>query len=230
MSIQESQIFSSDARSIQTDVIHYRSLSKSAVACFLFALMGLSVFIHEVFVVLPALAVAFGIVGWMNFQRYSEELSGLILLRIGLVLGGVCLIAGMAYHVYVYNTEVPEGYRRINFSMLRENPKTAAPYAEIAPSIDGEKVFLRGYVRPGDKRKNLKQFILVGDFGSCCFGGNPKLSEVVAVTIDVPEKTVNYGYGLRRIGGTFEFYKETARTQESEVPQVMYHVRADHVK
>jgi len=210
--------------------IQYRSVSKSAVASLIFAVLGISAFLAEPLVVLPAVSLAFAFIAWINFRRHRDELIGKGLIYLAVPLALACFLGGLVHHVYVYRTEVPEGYRRISFAMLRDNPKKALKYSEIAPELDGEKVFLRGYVRPGDKKRNLKHFILVGDFGSCCFGGSPKISEVVAVSIDIPDKTVNYGYALRRIGGTFRFLPERALTDDKDVPQVYYHIVADHIK
>ena len=210
--------------------LHYRSVSKSAVASIVFAVLGLTSFLSPTFVILPALGLGFALVSLINFYRYPDEIVGKLAAQVGLVVSAVCLVASVAHHVYVYNTEVPEGYSRISFSMLRDNPKTPARFAEAAPGLDGEKVFLKGYVRPGDKKNNLKNFILVGDFGDCCFGGNPKISEVVAIAITEEGKTVNHSYSLRRIGGTFRFLPQTALTDESDIPQVFYVIEADHVK
>lgn len=208
----------------------YRSVSKSALACLIFALLGFTAFLAEPLVILPAISLAFAVVAWISFRRHPDELVGKTMLYLGGPLALFCLIGSIAQHIYIYQTEVPEGYRRISFAMLRDNPKKALKYSEMAPELDGQKVFLRGYVRPGDKKRNLKHFIMVGDFGSCCFGGNPKISEVVAVTIDIPDKTVNYGYALWRIGGTFNFLPDRARTDDSDVPLVYYHIIADHVR
>jgi hypothetical protein len=210
--------------------ISYRVISKSAIACVLFALLSLGAYLHEVLVVLPAVTVAIGFVSWLSFRRFGEELLGKPVMYTGLAAGSLILVSSIAYHTFVYYTEVPENYQRISFAMLRENPRKALTYSEAAQALDGKKVFLRGYVRPGEKKKNLREFILVGDFGSCCFGGNPKISEVIAVSIVIPDKSVNYGYGLRRIGGTFHFIKETATTFEKEVPFVHYHIEADYIK
>jgi hypothetical protein len=214
----------------ESEFVSYRVVSKSAIACFVFAILSLASYLNEVFVIFPIVTLAIGFVSWLGFRRFGDELIGKRLMQIGMVIGAFCLVSSGAYHIYVYNTEVPENYQRISFAMLRENPRKGLTYNEVAAKLDGKKVFLRGYVRPGDKKKNLKQFILVGDFGSCCFGGNPKISEVIAVNIVIPDKTVNYGYGLRRIGGTFRFIKETATTFDKEVPFVHYYIEADHVK
>lgn len=214
----------------QNERLQYRSVSKSAVACAVFAILGLTAFVHPVFVILAALGVGLGIVALINFHRYPTELVGKIAAQIGLVVSTVCLVASVVHHIYVFQTELPEGYQRISFSMLRDNPKTPLPYNEQADGLNGQKVFLKGYVRPGDKKKNLKTFILVGDFGDCCFGGSPKISEVVAIRIVLPEKTVDYGYSLRRIGGTFRLNPQTAMTSEKDIPQVFYVIEADHVQ
>jgi len=87
--------------------------------------------------------------------------------------------------------------------------------------LDGKKVFIKGYVRPpGGKKRKLQDFILVGDFGSCC---------VVAVSI-IGDDTVDYGYALRRIAGTFRLNKQTKRTKEKEVPQVFYEIHTNEVR
>lgn len=220
----------SELETSKSTELHYRSISKSALASVFFSLVGLTAFFAEFLVVLPAIGLALGVIAFVNFRRYPDELMGKSLLFVSIPLAAICLLGSIAQHVYVYNTEVPEGYRRISFALLRENPKKALKYSELAPELDGQKVFLRGYVRPGDKKRNLKHFIMVGDFGSCCFGGNPKISEVVAVTIDIPDKTVNYGYSLRRVGGTFQFLPQTGLTHDKDVPQVYYHIVADYIK
>jgi len=210
--------------------IPYRVVSKSAVAAMAFAVLGLASFLAPAFVILPALGVGFGIVSLVTFARYPSEFVGKLAAQIGLGVSLVCLVASVTQHVYIYNTEVPDGYGRISYAMLRADPKTPLPYSEKAHELDGEKVFLKGYVRPGDKRKNLKQFILTGDFGDCCFGGSPKISDVVAIDIQLPDKKVDYGYGLRKIGGTFRLNPGTTATGESSVPQVFYLIEADYVK
>jgi len=60
--------------------------------------------------------------------------------------------------------------------------------------------------------------------------GNPKISEVVAVDILLPDKTLDYDYALRRIGGTFRLNPQTIATGEADVPQVFYLIEADYVK
>ncbi len=207
----------------------YRSVCKSAVASVVFGILGLTSFLFPLFVLLPALGVGFGIAALSNFRRYPDELVGKLAAKIGLAISLVCLVSSIGMHAYIYATEVPDGYQRISYAMLRDNPKTQLPFAEQARELDGKKVFLKGYTRPSTKKRGLKNFILVGDFGECCFGGSPKISEVVAIDIKI-DKTVNYSYALRRIGGVFRLNPNTALTMDDEVPQVFYEIEADYVK
>jgi hypothetical protein len=208
----------------------YRSISKAAIASLIFGVLGaLTSFLAAHFVILPALALIFGFVALSSFRKFPEELTGKLAAKIGIVLGLVCVVAASVFHTYVYNTEVPDGYQRISYGELRPNSRTGLPFSEKAREFDGKKVFLKGYVRPSAKRRKLKNFILVGDFGDCCFGGNPEMTDVVAIKI-LGDETIDHGYSLRKIGGTFHLNEASKRTSDEEVPLVFYEIEADHIR
>ena len=69
----------------------------------------------------------------------------------------------------------------------------------------------------------------MGDFGDCCFGGNPKITEVVAIKI-IGDETVDHNYSLRKIAGTFRLNQATKQTSEDEVPRVYYEIEADQIR
>ena len=52
--------------------------------------------------------------------------------------------------------------------------------------LNGKKIFMKGYVYPDGQRTNIKRFVLVADLGTCCFGGQPKLTHMVEVTLRDP--------------------------------------------
>ena len=208
---------------------NYRSISKAAIASVVFALLGLVFLVASILIILPVIALGLSLVGLSNIKKYPEELIGYKAAKFGLVLSGLVLVGGLGWHYYVYSTEVPEGYERISYRMLKDDKDTPLPYSEKATNLDGTKVFLKGFVRPGAKKKNLQKFILVGDFGSCCFGGAPEITDVVAVNI-LGEERVHYGLRVRKIAGTFKLNKRTAPTAEKEVPKVFYQIDADQVK
>jgi hypothetical protein len=208
----------------------YRSVSKATICCLVFTILGaLFSWISPLFLLMPVLGIGFGMVALSSFRRFPDELIGKLGAKIGLFASLLMLIIGTGTHWYVYATEVPEGYQRISFADLKPPKRNPLPYGEKAKEIDGEKVFLKGYVRPSTKKKGLKKFIMVGDFGDCCFGGSPKITEIVAVDIRIP-KTIDYGWGLRKIGGTFKLNPNTKPISEKDIPQVFYEIEADYVK
>lgn len=207
----------------------YRSVSKSAVACFVFAVLGMTSWMAPVFVILPMMGAALGIVALVNFHRFPDELIGRAVAKIGLVVSLIFLVGSTGMHFYVYSTEVPDGYRRIAYSDLRPNDRTDLPFSEKALALDGKKVFLKGYVRPSTKSRKMKDFILVGDFGDCCFGTSPDITDVVAISI-VSDDTVDFGYSLRRIGGVFKLNENPREVGEEGIPQVYYEIHADYIR
>lgn len=208
----------------------YRAVSKAAVASVVFGVLGSFSIWASVFIILPLLGLAFALIARSNIRRYPEELTGKAPAAIGLVFNLLLLVGSIGYHSYVYATEVPEGYQRISFSDLKPKPRESSlPFSPKAKDLDGKKVFLKGWVRPSDKKSGLKQFILVGDFGSCCFGGSPKPTDVVAVDI-VVDQTVDYSLMQRKIGGTFRLNTRPVQVGDAEVPALYYQLEADYLK
>lgn len=208
----------------------YRSLSKAAVASVVFAVLGLFSLWAAVFILLPFLGLCCGWMAWANLRRYPDELVGILPARLGLIANACLLALAIGVHSYVYATEVPDGYQRIAFRDLKPRPRESTlPYSPLASQLDGQKVFLKGYVRPGKKRTQLQQFILVGDFGQCCFGGSPKPTDVVAVNI-VIDKTVDYSLRWRKIGGTFRLNPRPIAVGEDDIPGVYYQLDADYIQ
>ena len=208
----------------------YRAISKAAVTCVVFAFLGLLAFAGSVFIVIPIFGLFFGLLALVNLKRFPNELIGRKAARIGTLINLICLLGGIGYHTYIYATEVPEGYERVTFWDLQPNKAKPNTFSKRSKELDGQKVFLKGYVRPGAKQKNLKKFILVGDFSSCCFGGDPKITDIVSITID-SNQTVDYSLRMRRVTGTFKLNPQQKKLKgEKDIPSVFYEVIADNVK
>ena len=208
----------------------YRSVSKASVVCVVFALLSFLAFLFEAFVLLPFLSICFGLFALSQIKKYPDELTGSRATKIGMLISAIALVTSVSMYCLIYATEVPEGYQRISFYTLEPNKRTKLPVAEKAFELDGQKVFVKGYVRPGMKKNRLKKFILVGDFGSCCFGGNPKITDVIAVSLINEDDYVNYGYRLRRIGGEFILHRRPKAVQEKDLPSIVYEIEADYVR
>ncbi|MFN9985990.1 MAG: hypothetical protein ACK52S_10600, partial [Pirellula sp.] len=140
----------------------YRSVSRAAVLCLVFALMGLLSWYSPLLLLLPAVALFFGLIAFGNLKRYPTELSGRPVAVTGILIALLTLAVCPAKHAYIYYTELPEGYERISFAALKS--PVGAP--DIPPmsalELDGKMVVVKGYIHPTSLSSNsAKSFILV---------------------------------------------------------------------
>jgi Protein of unknown function (DUF3299) len=206
----------------------YRALSKSAVASVGLAVMGMAGLL------LPP-ALAFSLVGcvlamWAvrSIRAYPDEFSGLAIAKFGLVFNAVLLVGGIAYHTYVYATEVPEGYTRLNFYDLQQPEGAAQLPTDAALAANGKDVFIKGYVHPTSGGGKLRRFILVPDAGTCCFGGQPKSSDMIDVTLADGE-TVKSNLLKKRLAGKFAVMG-VGQTIDGFENGIFYRFKVDQVR
>ena len=159
----------------------------------------------------PLLGVILGILGWRQITRARGEYGGYKLTLSGLVLSFTCLMAGTSLHAYTYATEVPDGYERLSFRWLAEQkPIVEDGQTRIHPeakSLDGQKIFVKGYMYPENSKSKLKRFVLCKDTGQCCFGGKPSLTDMIVVEF-VNETRANFReLSLVNVAGTFRAKK-----------------------
>lgn len=208
----------------------YRTLSFSAVVTMTLGLVSLPVaFIANVspgFLLIPLFGIIVGTISVLKLRHRTDEFTGLRAAKAGLCLSTLLFISGSSWFGYCYATEVPEGYRRTSFSELQPDPRY--PQYPIPPSaveLNDSQVFIQGYVYPDNQQGDIKQFVMVPDFGACCFGGQPKLTDMVQVTLRDPLR-VNYSYSRRDLGGRFY----VAKTSAKKVGEVVYQLDADYLK
>ncbi len=206
----------------------YRALSKLAVLSLILGILSLAAAISPVMTVIPALGVLFGLLALTQLRRYPAELSGRAAALVGLTLNIVLLIGCGGFHAVVYATEVPDGFERISFADLQ--PTSEAPMLPVSPhalELNGQKVFIKGYLYPDGQQNNIKQFILIPDLGTCCFGGQPKLTDMVEVTLRDPLRTV-FELRKRRLAGTLTV--DTRLKPVSGLGGVYYRLDAEYVR
>ena len=225
----ESQIYSPS--SADTDEFApYRAVSKAAVISVIFAVMGISGFFVMSLLVLPVLAIAAGVLALVNIRRYPAELIGRGAAISGIVLGMLVFISAVSYLRYIYVTEVPEGFDRLTFYEIK-SPGSAedSPPPPSVLDLDGKAVFMRGYVHPGvETHGPVSKFVLVGDMGICCFGGQPKITEMVEVTLAQPLK-IEYSTRLRKLAGTFKLTPRKEKTS-GDLKGGYYTLEASYLK
>ena len=207
----------------------YRALSTSAVASLVIGLLSCLALLDWSLVAIPLVGVALSSFAWWKVKRHRDELTGERLARAGLVLSLVFLVAGPATLTYQYLTEVPDGYTRISYVELQPDPNQVGQ--QVPPSaleFEGKRVFIKGYVYPGREKDGIRKFILCRDQGDCCFGGNPKITDRIQVTLADPLR-LRYQPRLHKLGGTFHVEARHS-TVGGGGGGVFYHLTADYLE
>lgn len=182
---------------------NYRALCTPAVASIALGLLSALALLDWWLVLIPIAAVLLGIAALRKIRAQPSEYTGKRLAYFGIGFAALLGSAGMARQYYDYATELPPGFARISYSELQpqegDAPNSVPP---DAMALDGKKVFIKGYVYPGQRMQGITQFLLVRDQGSCCFGGNPKLTDRIQVSITDPHG-FTFSNGLFKVAGVF---------------------------
>ena len=175
-------------------------------------------------------ALVLGIAGGRTIRRYPTEYTGVRLARFGLYGGLLFLIAGSASAAFTYTTEVPDGYIRTGFWELQPDPEQPEyPVPPRAAQLNGQPVFIKGYMHPGvASMGKVNHFILVPDMGTCCFGGQPKPTDMIEVVVKEGKERLAYSPRRIKLAGTF--YLADMPTQSLGLRNVWYHMEVDQVK
>ena len=208
----------------------YRAISRAAIASVIFTFLALPGMIptFEPVLVLTLVAVVAALVGLRAVKRYPDEYSGKALAMFGLIASLLLLIGGVSMHTYIYLTEVPDGYERVHFYKLQSEDEKNDKPTELAYEIDGKKVFIKGYIHPSSGGGMLRQFVLVPDLGTCCFGGQPKSSDMIEVTL-LGGQSVKAGLTRRKLAGKFQLNKAAQMLTDFD-NAVFYRMRVDQAK
>jgi hypothetical protein len=206
----------------------YRAVSRGAIVSLVLSVFSVAALAFPSMLILALIGFVLGLAALRQIRLYPLELTGRAPALIGAAVSGLVFAGGAAFHSYNYATEVPDGYQRISFANLQ--PVAERPDLPVSPEsleLNGEKIFVKGYVYPDGQKNNIKRFILVPDMGTCCFGGQPKLTDMIEVTLAGGHR-INYSLRKRKLGGVLRV--DTALKPVSGVNGVFYQLEADHVQ
>ncbi|RUL82795.1 hypothetical protein [Tautonia sociabilis] len=204
---------------------NYRPICPSAVIAMILGVsslvMAMAVFDMDlvVYSAVPALGIVAGMRALGSIARY--DLGGRRLAWAGLSASSLALVGGLSAAGYRHATEVPPGYERLGYERLQPGPGEVVPPS--AEEVDGEQVFIKGYMYPTAQLDGITEFVLCRDNGSCCFGGQPKLADMIQVTLPA-ERAVSYRRGLVSVAGRFRVEPDQAPGQ---LGSILYHLDAD---
>ncbi|HTU25139.1 MAG TPA: DUF4190 domain-containing protein [Pirellulales bacterium] len=207
--------------------LQYRALSKVAVASLVLGVASLTAALAWVFIPLPLAGILLGVVALRSIRSRPDELAGIQVAKAGLALSALFAVAGPAWLLYQRIAEVPDGYERISYDELQP-VKGTRPDAipESALALEGKKIFIKGFIYPGREMDGIKTFLLVRDQGDCCFGGNPKITDRIQVTLVDPLR-LTYKTRLHKLAGVFHVRPATAVNAGGAV---FYQLEADHLE
>lgn len=186
-----------------SDADRYRALPSTVIPAVILALLSPLVFLHAWLAFVPLVGMVAGMIGWRAIAARPRDLTGGPLAIGATLVSAALLVAGVVWQARVYAAELPEGFERIDYSMLQPlpgDPPHAIP--DSARAIDGHDVLLKGYMYPGKQERGIVQFVLVRDQGDCCFGGNPKITDRVLVQLADPVG-ISFTPRLCKIAGRF---------------------------
>ena len=163
---------------------------------------------------LPIALIGLAVSAWclLRILRSDGVMGGRMFATAGLILSAVSFVGGAVTQSVLYANEVPEGYTRMNFTddiskkgFVIENGYRM-PHPDVM-ALDGEKIFLKGYMYPSGRTEDFAAFVFCRDSGDCCFGGTPKLEDMIVVTMPEGE-TVDFINGLVSVAGTFHLGRD----------------------
>lgn len=206
----------------------YKSVSRAAIASVVLGVFGLTAFPIIFMLILPMMGLVFALLAFNAFRKFPEEMLGKPLAVVGLILCGITCTLAPVYHTYVYMTEVPEGFERVDFGKLKSGlGQPDVPPVE-ALALNGKQVFIKGYIHPTSMDTVLaKRFVLVPDLGTCCFGGQPPLTHMIEVSLS-GDLRARKSYRKQRLAGTLQVNPNLKPIEG--LTGVFYQLRADILK
>ena len=213
------------------DSTHYRAISRAAIVSLVLGLVSFVALVFSSLLVLPLVGLVLGIVGLSTIRRYPEEYTGTRLAIAGITLCSLLFVGGASWHTYDYLTEVPEGYTRTGFWELQPDPDyPELPVSPKSLELSGKPIFIKGYIHPGvASLGKVDRFILVPDMGTCCFGGDPKATDMIEVYVPDPAQRIGYSRTRVKLAGHFGVTQSPSRSLGMK-NGVWYHLNVDQVR
>lgn len=172
----------------------------------------------------------------LKILQSDGTMGGRKLALCGMALSACSLVGGPAVHWYLYANEVPKGFTRLNFTddiskkeIIVENG-LARPHPDIL-ALDGKEIFLKGFMYPTRRTQDFTAFVFCRDRGQCCFGGKPKLTDMIVVKLADGE-TVDYIDGMVSVAGTFHLRRNYNEMRFGELTgaEPVYEIDAEMVE
>ncbi len=213
---------------LEAEYAQYRTISLSAIATVVFAIVSITGLLIPPLLVLSVFGTLLGFYSVLTLRNRQDEFTGLGMAKIGLALCLLIGVGGIGWNIYDFATEVPEGFERISFYDLRVDPSYPNwPIPPTALKLNGAPIFVKGYVYPDQDFGKTKRFVLIPDLKTCCFGGQPELTDMIEVTLQDPLR-VEYSLRLRKLAGKLKVSPVKKRIKNLD--GVYYQLDASYIR
>jgi hypothetical protein len=206
----------------------YRSLSGLAVTSLIFGLLSVLVFVDWLLAILPATAIVLAVLALRKIRALGGDWVGAGLARAGAALAIAFWILSYAWLWHAQAKEIPYGYTAVSYYDLQADPTVRGqwvpPYAQ---SLEGKKIFVKGFMYPSRQQSSLKGFVISRDNGTCPYClPNPRPTDLIQVEL-TGDLRINYTDRLLRIGGELRVQPEP---KPGLMPGAAYRLVADYLK
>ncbi len=215
--------------------VRYRSLNATAILSLVFSVLSILTVFGWVFWAIPVLSIALAIRALKHIRYASEEYTGEVFARAAIAVAVVFWLSGMYIQHYIQLHSIPSGYKPVTFDFLQPNPdqpgEIIPPAAfELEPTDNNpdKRVFIKeGYIYPGRRSINIKEFILVPTLGHCQFCTRQlRSTEMIDVKFS-GDLTVDYSSRPIKVGGRLHIDRQQAVNPFGGLP---YQLEADYVQ
>ena len=204
----------------------YQAINPLSAGSIVLGLVSVLAFFHWGFLFLPLAGILLGVAGLINPSRVEGARVGIYLSCAGIALS--LLLGGGLYgfSVYRYYHMTPPGYTAIDYTTL-ESEDPNKPIPETAYELEGQRVFIRGYMYPTRQQTGLKTFVMSRDNGVCQYClPNPKITDQVFIEL-AGDREAAYTTRMIGVGGIFSLKLEDPKKKYGGV---VYHLEADYLR
>jgi hypothetical protein len=219
---------------VQAEPVRYRSLNVTAILSVVFGVLSILTVFGWVFWTIPILSIALAVRALKHIRYASEEYTGEGFARAGIALAIVMWLSGVYIQHYIQTHTIPSGYIAITFDYLQPNldqvGELIPPAAyDLEPSDNNpdKRIFVSGYIYPGRRSINIKEFILVPSIGHCNYCQQQlKSTEMMNVKL-TGDLTVDYSYRPIKVGGKMRIDRDQLLNPLGGLP---YQLEADYLQ
>jgi len=199
----------------------YRAIGSLSVTTFVFGLLSFAALFSGFLLIVPVLGLLFGTLSARKIIAMPTVMGGLRLTVAGMILSFLFGCIGIWWQYYSYYNYAPPGYLERTFYDFAAGSSDAIPNEIV--QLDGQKVFVRGYMYPQKLEKGIEKFALVEKLTSSSFAGAmPHPTDMILVEIKTGEK-IDYRAKPIRIGGTlhvrrdYDYQEKNPYTIEADI-------------